>query len=62
MQLDDVVYKVHIKDIDLKNMPNDEEYYFAIDLAGNKKVHRCKHIKHNLSDFRYVLLNKDQLK
>lgn len=55
-------YKVNIRDIDFKKMPNDEEFYFTIDLAGNKKVHRSKYIKQSPKELRYVLLHKSQLK
>ena len=57
----DTIYKVNIKDIDFKNMPNDEEFYFTIDSVGNKKVHRCKYIKKMPFELRYVLLDKTQL-
>lgn len=61
MTVSKTIYKVAIKDVDFKNMPNGEEFYFCIDLVGNKKVHRCKHIKTLPSDLRYVLLDKSQL-
>ena len=45
MQVGETLHKVKIKDVDFKNMPNNEEFYFVLDLAGNKRVHRCGHIK-----------------
>lgn len=56
-----VLYKVSIKDLDIKKMPNDEEYYFTLDLVGNKKVHRSKYIKTLPSELRFVFLEKEQL-
>lgn len=61
MTADKALYQVSIKDIDFKNMPNDEEFYFVIDLAYGKRVHRCGHIKANPNNFRFVLLEKSQL-
>lgn len=57
-----VVHVVKIKDIDFKNMPNNEEFYFVTDLVGNKKVHRCGHIKAHLNNFSSVILETSQLK
>lgn len=55
------IYKVNIKHVDFTNMPNDEEFYFVIDLADNKRVHRCGYIKSNPQSFKYVFLDKSQL-
>lgn len=56
------LYKVSIKDVDFNNMPNNEEYYFVIDLSGGKRVHRCGYIKNHPSNFSYIYLQKEQLK
>jgi hypothetical protein len=57
----DRLIKVPIKSADFKKMPNDEEFYFCIDLAYNKRVHRCGHIKAHPDNFTYVFLYKSQL-
>ena len=61
MQVLEIVYVVDIKYINFKNMPNDEEFYCVIDLAGNKRIHRCGHIKKNPTNFKSVFLDKSQL-
>lgn len=61
MIIDEIVYRIPAKQVDFKKMPNNEEFYFVIDLAGNKRVHRCGHIKLHPNNFKYVLLNKSQL-
>jgi len=48
--------EVKIKDIDFKLMPNDQEFYFCIDLSGGKRVHRGGHIKAHPNNFISVLL------
>lgn len=55
------IYQVYVKDLDIKLMPNDEEFYFCIDLVGNKKVHKSKYIKSKPPHLKFVLLERDQL-
>lgn len=62
MIVDKILYRIPAKEVDFKNMPNDEEFYFVIDLVGCKRVHRCGHIKAHPNNFKYVLLDKTQLK
>ncbi len=57
----EIIYRVEIKEVDFKNMPNNEEFYFVIDLSGGKRVHRCGHIKAYPNNFKYVFLDKSQL-
>lgn len=52
--------EVKIKDIDFKLMPNDEEFYFCIDLSGGKRVHRGGHIKAHPNNFISILLCDEQ--
>ena len=61
MDVTKVLYSIPTKDIDFKNMPNDNEFYFVIDLVYGKRIHRCGHIKANPNNFRFVLLDKTQL-
>lgn len=55
------LYQVPVKEIDFKNMPNDEEFYFVIDLAGGKRAHRCGHIKLHPNNFQFVVIDESQL-
>lgn len=61
MQVQETLYRIPAKEVNFKNMPNDEEFYFVIDLADGKRVHRCGHIKANPGNFKYVLLDRTQL-
>lgn len=61
MTVAETIYRVAIKDVDFGKMPNNEEYYFVIDLSDGKRVHRCGHIKANPTNFKYILLDKTQL-
>ena len=61
MIVDKILYRIPAKEVNFKNMPNNEEFYFVIDLAGGKRVHRCRHIKAHPNNFSYVLLDKTQL-
>ena len=61
MIVDKILFRIPAKEVDFKNMPNNEEFYFVIDLAGGKRVHRCGHIKAHPNNFSYVLLDKTQL-
>jgi len=61
MDISETLYAVDIKDVNFNNMPNNEEYYFTIDLVGGKRVHRCGYIKSMPSHIKYVLLSEEQL-
>jgi hypothetical protein len=61
MNLIKTLYQVYINDVDFKNMPNNEEFYFVVDRVGNKRIHRCEHIKLNPNNFKFVMLDKSQL-
>ena len=58
----DKLYKVPISDVIFLNMPNDNEFYFCIDLSGGKRIHRAIHLKLHPNNFSYIFLQKDQLK
>lgn len=51
---------VPIKEVDFKLMPNDQEFYFVLDLAGGKRVHRGGHIKANPTNFTHIVLGLEQ--
>ena len=57
----ETMYKVKIKDVDFKNLPNDEEFYFVFDLAGGNRVHRCGHIKAHPNNFTHIILDGTQI-
>ena len=61
MVVDKVLYKVRAKDVNLDYMPNDEEFYFVLDISIGKRVHRCGHIKSHINNFSYVFLDETQL-
>lgn len=61
MKVGETLYLVKTKEVDFSKMPNDEEFYFVLDLAHGKRVHRCGHIKSHPNNFSYVLLDKTQL-
>jgi len=61
MEARETLYRVKTKEVDFKNMPNNEDFYFVIDLAYGKRVHRCGHIKAHPNNFLYVFLDKTQL-
>lgn len=53
--------EVEIKDVDFSKMPNDNEFYFVLDLTEGKRVHRGGHIKAHPTNFRSVFLCEEQL-
>jgi hypothetical protein len=56
-----VLYRVEVKNVNFKNIPNDTEYYFVIDFAGNKRVHKGGHIKRNPREFKFIFLDAEQI-
>ena len=61
MVVDKILYRIPAKEVDFKNMPNNEEFYFVIDLAGGKRVHRCGYIKAHPNNFGNYILNPPKI-
>lgn len=57
----EILYRIEVKNVNFKNLPNESEYYFVIDFAGNKRVHKCGHIKRNPREFQFIFLDAEQI-